>query len=101
MLYLFADNIILIDVTQKGVNKKLECWRHTIESRGFKLSLTKTVCLKCSFSGWEEGREEEVTICDVAVPIVEKFRLDNSGDKGYCKDISQCIKVEWQNRRVI
>ena len=35
---LFVDNIILIDETREGINKKLECWRQTLESRSFKLS---------------------------------------------------------------
>ena len=39
---LFADDIILVDETKAGVNTKLELWRQTIESRGFKLSRVKT-----------------------------------------------------------
>ena len=34
---LFIDDIILIDATKDGVNKKFECWRHTLKSKGFKL----------------------------------------------------------------
>ena len=39
---LFADDIILVDETRAGVNIKLKLWRQTLESRGFKLSMTKT-----------------------------------------------------------
>ena len=39
---LFADDIVLIDETRNGVNDKLEGWRQTLESKGFKLSRTKT-----------------------------------------------------------
>ena len=35
---LFADDIILIDVTRQGLNDGLESWRHTLEIRGFQLS---------------------------------------------------------------
>ena len=35
---LFADDIVLIDETREGVNSKLERWRHTVESRGFRVS---------------------------------------------------------------
>jgi len=39
---LFADDIILIDETRGGLNEKLERWRHSLESRGFRLSRSKT-----------------------------------------------------------
>ena len=35
---LFADDIFLVDETRAGVNAKLELWRQTLESRGFRLS---------------------------------------------------------------
>ena len=35
---LFADDIVLVDETRAGVNVKLELWRKTLESRGFRLS---------------------------------------------------------------
>jgi hypothetical protein len=39
--YLFADDLVLVDESRAGVNMKLELWRHTLESRGFRLSRTK------------------------------------------------------------
>ncbi len=39
---MFADDIVVIDETPEGVKKKLELWRSTLESKGFKLSRTKT-----------------------------------------------------------
>ena len=48
---LFADDIVLIDETRWGVNDKLERWRHTLESRGFRVSRTKTEYFHCGFSG--------------------------------------------------
>ena len=39
---LFADDIVLVDETRAGVNVKLELWRQTLESRGFRLSTAKT-----------------------------------------------------------
>ena len=38
---LFADNVVLVDERQAGVNRKLELWRQTLESKGFRLSRTK------------------------------------------------------------
>ena len=39
---LFANDIVLIDETKYGVNAKLEVWKEAIESKGFKISRTKT-----------------------------------------------------------
>ncbi|XP_075112548.1 secreted RxLR effector protein 78-like [Nicotiana tabacum] len=39
---LFTDDIVLIDETRNGVNKRLEVWRQAVESKAFKLSNTKT-----------------------------------------------------------
>jgi hypothetical protein len=38
---LFADGVVLIDESRIGVNQKLELWRQTLESKGFRLSRTK------------------------------------------------------------
>ena len=35
---LFADDVVLVDESRPGVNRKLELWRRTLESKGFKLS---------------------------------------------------------------
>ena len=39
---LFTDDIVLIGETKEGVNKKLELWRKILETRGFRLSRSKT-----------------------------------------------------------
>ena len=48
---MFADDIVLIDETKEGVESKLELWRQTLESRGFRLSRNKTEYMECKFSG--------------------------------------------------
>ncbi|EMS66157.1 Arginyl-tRNA synthetase, cytoplasmic [Triticum urartu] len=35
---LFADDVVLVDDSRTGVNRKLELWRQTLESKGFRLS---------------------------------------------------------------
>jgi hypothetical protein len=47
---LFADDVVLVDESRVGVNIKLELWRHTLESSGFRLSRTKTEYMMCDFS---------------------------------------------------
>ena len=39
---LSADDVVLVDESRTGVNQKLELWRETLESKGFRLSRTKT-----------------------------------------------------------
>ena len=47
---MFADDIVLIDETKEGVERKLELWRQTLETRGFRLSRSKTEYLRCQFT---------------------------------------------------
>ena len=48
---LFAGDVVLVNESQAGVNRKLELWRQTLESKGFKLSKTKTEYMRCDFDG--------------------------------------------------
>jgi hypothetical protein len=48
---LFADDVMLVDETRVGVHRKLELWRQTLESEGFRFSRTKTEYMRCDFSG--------------------------------------------------
>jgi len=92
---LFTDDIILIDESRAGVNAKLECWRHALESISFRVSRSKTEYLHCCFSRREEAGGE-VTIDGLSIPKVEKFKylgsiVQQNGDID--KDINQRIKV--------
>ncbi|KAK9756043.1 hypothetical protein RND81_01G069300 [Saponaria officinalis] len=57
---MFADDIVLIDETKEGIERKLELWRHTLETRGFRLSRSKTEYLRCQFSNAARLRSTEV-----------------------------------------
>ncbi|KAG2648673.1 hypothetical protein PVAP13_1NG059050 [Panicum virgatum] len=46
----FADDVVLVDESRTWVNRKLELWRRTLESKGFRLSRTKTEYMMCDFS---------------------------------------------------
>ncbi|KAG5608224.1 hypothetical protein H5410_019505, partial [Solanum commersonii] len=63
---IYANDVVLIDETRNGVNAKLEVWRRTLESKGFRLSRIKTEYLECKFSAVrhepnveENGENEE------------------------------------------
>jgi len=46
---LFVDDVVLVDESRAWVNRKLELWRRTLESKGFKLSRIKTENMLCDF----------------------------------------------------
>jgi hypothetical protein len=54
---LFVDDVVLVDETKAGVNRKLELWRQTLESKGFRLSKTKY--MQFDFSG-VGGKDRDV-----------------------------------------
>jgi len=47
---IFAGNVVLVDDSRMGVNKKLELWRQTLDSKCFRLSRTRTEHMCCDFS---------------------------------------------------
>ncbi|KAG2582613.1 hypothetical protein PVAP13_6KG188412 [Panicum virgatum] len=44
------DDVVLVDESRAGVNRKLALWRRTLESKGFRLCRTKTEYMMCNFS---------------------------------------------------
>jgi hypothetical protein len=98
---LFADNVVLVDNSRTGVNRKLELWRQTLESKGFKLSRTKTEYMMCGFSTITR-EEEEVSLDGQVVPRKDTFRYLGSmlqKDEDINEDVNHRIKVEWMKWR--
>ena len=92
---LFTDDIVLIDEIKRGVNDKLERWRHRLEARGFRVSGSKIEYLHCCFSGRVDAGGE-VTLNGGPIPKVDKFKylgliIQQNWDIN--KDIDQRIKV--------
>jgi hypothetical protein len=48
-------------IVKTEVDRKLELWRQTLESKGFRLSRTKTEYMRCGFSTTRH-EEEEVSL---------------------------------------
>ena len=69
---LFVDDVVLVDECQAGVNKKLELWRQTLESKGFRVSRTKTEYMRCDF-GNATHEEGEVSLEGQVVPKKDIF----------------------------
>jgi hypothetical protein len=47
---LFTDDVVLVDESWIGVNRELELWRETLESKYFRLSGTKIEHMRCDFT---------------------------------------------------
>ncbi|XP_019260548.1 PREDICTED: uncharacterized protein LOC109238526 [Nicotiana attenuata] len=71
---LFTYDIVLIDETRCGVNARLEVWRHTLESEGFKLSRTMTEYLECKFSIGAHEAEVDVKLDTQVIPKRDSFK---------------------------
>jgi Reverse transcriptase (RNA-dependent DNA polymerase) len=92
---LFADDVI--DESRIGVNQKLELWRQTLESKGFRVSRTKTEYMRCQFSG-ENSDDGDVSLDGRVVPINDTFwylgsMLQSEGEID--EDVSHRIRSEW------
>ncbi|XP_059303594.1 uncharacterized protein LOC132055665 [Lycium ferocissimum] len=95
---LFADDIVLIDESRSGVNARLEVWRQTLESKGFKLSRTKTEYLECKFSNGSQLEDEDVQQDTQVIPKKESFKYLGSIIQGTGEiddDVTHRIGARW------
>ena len=94
---LFADDVVLVDKSRAGVNRKLELWRRTLESKEFRLSRTKTEYMMCDFSAtMHEGGD--VSLDGQVVAQKDTFRylgsmLQKDGDID--EDVRHRISAGW------
>ncbi|GJN13331.1 hypothetical protein PR202_gb00023 [Eleusine coracana subsp. coracana] len=86
---LFADDVVLVDESRDGVNRKLEPWRHTLECKGFRLSRAKTDLLEQVESMKESLSEAGLEVLSSFVKT--KKRLDQSGD---AKDLDKNVSIK-------
>ncbi|XP_070043284.1 uncharacterized protein [Nicotiana tomentosiformis] len=88
---LFADDIVQIDETRGGVNERLEVWRRTLESKGFKLSKTKTEYVEFKFSGLPGEADIDVSLDSQVIPKKGNFKYLGSiiqGDRDINEDVT-------------
>jgi hypothetical protein len=93
---LFTDDVVLVDESWEGVNRKLELWRQPLKSKGFRISRTKTEYMRCDF-GTTISDDGDVSLGGQVVPK-DTFRylglmLHRDGDID--EDVSHKIKAEW------
>jgi hypothetical protein len=68
----FADDVVLVDESQAGVNRKQELQRETLESNGFRFSRTKTEYMRCDFD--TTTHEEGYVSPEGQIPRKDTFR---------------------------
>ncbi|KAM3382160.1 hypothetical protein P3S68_007733 [Capsicum galapagoense] len=95
---LFADDVVLIDETRGGVNDKLELWRQTLESKGFRVSRTKTEYVECKFNDVRRENEVVVRLEAQEVGKRDKFKylgsvIQSNGEID--EDVSHRIGAGW------
>ena len=71
---LFPDDIVLIDETKEGVNKKVELWRQTLEVRGFRLSRSKTEYMECKFRKRRNNEQSVITLDGQQIRVTDCFK---------------------------
>jgi hypothetical protein len=93
----FADDVVLVDESRKVVNRKLELWHQALESKGFRISRTKTKYMRSNF-GTTNDEDGDVSLGGQVVPKKDTFRylgsrLQRDGDID--EDVSHRIKAGW------
>ncbi|KAD4179702.1 hypothetical protein E3N88_28293 [Mikania micrantha] len=89
-------------VTKEDLNARLEEWRLALESKGLRISRSKTKYLHCNFSGNIE-EENHVTIGEQEVPKTTKFKylgsfIQSNGDTD-C-DVAHHVQPENSRNKV-
>jgi len=95
---LFADDIVLVDETREGVERKLEMWRHTLESKGLKISRKKTEYMYFNFSEDPCRNDEMILIEGEKLTCKDSFRylgsiIQVNGDID--EDVNNRIGAGW------
>ena len=83
------------------MNQKLELWQETLESKGFRLSRTKTEYMRCDFSTTTQ-EEKGISLKGQVVPRKDTFRYLGSmlqRDRDIDEDVSHIIKAGWMKWR--
>ena len=92
----FVDDIVLIDSTTDGICTKIEFWRKTLRSKGFKLSITKTERMFCKFDSNTTPDRTDVKLGTQTVPRKSSFKYLGSilqADGEIDEDVSHIIKA--------
>nr|XP_016436653.1 PREDICTED: uncharacterized protein LOC107762784 [Nicotiana tabacum] len=94
---------LLFALTRAGVNERLEVWRQTLESKGFKISRSKTEYLECKFSAEPSDVGRDVMIGSQVITKRDNVRYLGSvmqGDGEIDGDVTHRIGAGWSKWRL-
>jgi hypothetical protein len=77
---LFANDVVLVDESRTQVNGKLKLWRETLESKGFRLSRTKTEYIRYDL-GTTTHEEKDVSLEGQVVTRNDIFGYINATER--------------------
>ena len=86
---------MLVDESRAGVNRKLELWRHTLESKEFRLSRTKTEYMMCVLSATRH-KGGDVSLNE---DTFRYFRSLLQKDGDIYEDVKHRISASWLKLR--
>lgn len=94
----FVDDIVLMAESQRELNTKLEQWRAALDTKGLRVSRSKTEYLCSNFSGVTTAEDDFVTIAGDRVPQTDSFRylgffIHKGGDID--ADVTHRIQAGW------
>jgi len=95
---LFADDIVLVAESKGELNGRLEEWRGALESKGLRISRSKTEYLHCDFSGVNNDEDAQVSLEGQAVPQTMKFKYLGSffqSDGDIDSDVAHRVQAGW------
>ena len=95
---LFADDVVLLGESREELNGRLETWRQTLETYGFRLSSIKTEYMECNFNKRRSRSSLEVKVGDHIIPQVTRFKYHGSivqNDGEIEADVNHRIQVGW------
>ena len=93
---------MLVDETRESISAKLELWRLILESKGFRLSRSKTEYIRCRFSESYRNDEKTIKLDGQNVPKSERFRYLGSiiqNDGNVDGNVNYRIQTTWMKWR--
>ena len=95
---LFADDIVILWDSKDEINWKLDLWRMTLESKGFRISRSKTEYMYCSFGSRQNHEDIEIKLGEHVIHQVDKFKYLGSIIQEDCEvdgDVNNRIQAGW------
>nr|GEY92814.1 hypothetical protein [Tanacetum cinerariifolium] len=102
---IFAEDIMLIAESAKGLNNRLERWKEALEDNGLRVSREQTKYFRCDFGRFEVAHQEvDIRIGDQILQPNESFRYLGSmihRSERIDEDVVHRIRTGWVKWRAV